>query len=670
MGMHVSLREFANLTEMDILRFRNVRKAIDVTDDHGNTVKSDSYAMMLSWQGMNVHRRYPEIPYDVAELIPSIREEKHKNIVYNDKVLKIPLDHILGIVGPLIDDPVEMDSIKRLIHSWQAKLNNMITVMSERSIISATAESVDEFMLNPGIVEIRNKVHNYEISVDEGEVLFSHYIRTDDSLKDNTVALMARTGGVSINQAYQLAIARGAVFDLPNVILPNTIMSNYAEGIVNQVDVLGDGKSSGMSLISNGRGLKDSEWFHRKTHLATAVLQGILHGHDCGSQDLVEMRVATTEMAVALLGKHRLLDNGTLELIDHKTVKKIKAGETVAFRSIAFCNAGQDGMVCGKCYGAMKASIPYNTMMRRDANIGMFAATTICNPLGQKMLSTKHFIRNAVTRRFEVAHRDRQIFTSNGNEIFLKADMCVEGTRLILKSTIVRDLSDLRSLDVLDEVSMDKLPYLTDVTFQYEIEDVMVGGKTIQQHSAQTSVASRTSRFSLGFLQYILDKGWEILDKKHIAIDLKDWNWEDAIFVLPFTRESLDAHRSRVENFMTFNKRNSAWKAQPVTPKIFGEVLGEFWTLIDQETKGINIVHAESMLASLLCKDPANLSYKLALGSGPKYFENFMVCVKNRGAGGLMIAEGQQGVLSNIKTFLVKDRQPSPLETYFQHAVS
>lgn len=670
MGMHVNLREFANLTEAEVLRWRNTRRAVDVTDDEGNVLKSDTYALMLTWQGMIIHRKYPEVPYHISEVIPSPRDEKHKHIVYNDKTLKIPMDYTLGIIGPLIDDPLEMDACKRLIHAWQAKLNNMITVMSERSIMSARAECVDELRLDPGIAEIREKVQTGQISIDEGELLFSDYIRTAESLASNTVALMARTGGVSINQAYQLAGVRGGVFDLPNTILPNAIMSNYSEGIVNQTDVLGDGKSSGMSLISNGRGLKDSEWFHRKTHLATAVIQGILHTQDCGSQDLAQIRISSTEMAVAMLGKHRLTEDGKLELINHKTVRNIKAGDTVTFRTMAFCNSGVVGMPCGKCFGAMKASIPYNAMMRRDANVGMFAATTICNPLGQKMLSTKHFIRNAVTRRFEPAARDRQIITSNGDEIFLKPEMCVEGTRLILRSSIVRDLSDLRSLDVLDDIALDKLAYFSDVTFQYEIEDIMVGGKTIQQHSAQTSVASRTSRFSLGFLQYILDRGWEILDKKHIAVDLKDWNWSDPIFVLPFTRESLDAHRSRVENFMTFNKRNSAWKSQPVTPQIFGEVLGEFWTLINQETKGINIVHAETMLASLLCRKPSELDYSLALGSGEKYFENFMTCVKNRGAGGLMIAEGQQGVLSNIKTFLVKNRQPSPLETFFQHAVS
>ena len=669
MTMEVNLRYFANLREKDILRWRNIRKAVDVVDDVGRKAKSDSYALMLTWQGLLIHRKYNDIPYSIDELVPSPREEKYRNIVYNDRALKIPLDYILGIKGDLAD-PVENDHNKRLIHAWQAKLNNMITVMTERSIISARAECVDELMLNPGIIEIRRMVRNREISIDDGENMFSDHIRNDESLINNTVALMTRTGGVSVNQAYQLACLRANVFDLSNNILPNAIMSNYAEGIVDQIDVLGDGKSSGMSLISNGRGLKDSEWFHRKTHLAKAVVKGILHDVDCGSNQLVEMHVPSAELALASVGKYRLLDNGTEQMIDHTNVRDIKAGETIRFRSIAFCTAGVDGMPCGKCVGAMKGSIPYNTIMARDANLGMFAATTICNPLGQKMLSTKHFIRNAVSRRFVVVNKDREILSSDGDKIFLKPEMCAQDTRLILKSSMVRDLADLRSLDVLDEVGIDKLPYFADVTFQYEIEDVMVGGKTVQQHSAQTSVSSRTSRFSLEFLRFLMDKGWEVLDKKHIAVNLEGWSPKDPIFVLPLTREGLDAHRSRVENFLTFNKRNSAWKSQPVTPKIFGEVLAEFWTLIAQETKGINIIHPEIMLAALLCKDPANLSYKLTWGTGPKYFENFMTCVKNRGAGTMLIAEGQQTVLSNVKTFLVKDRQSSPLETFFQHGVS
>jgi len=670
MTMQVNMREFANLSEAQVLRWRGFRFAAEVEDDYGERALTDTYALMLTWQGLIVHRRYNNVPYSIKELVPSNQDGTGKEIVYNDKTLAIPVNYILQEVMPHIDDPVENDFIKVMVYNWQTKLNNLIVVMTERSIISAQAESVLELRDDPGITEIRDKVRAKKISIDEGEALFSDYIKTAPSLNNNTVALLARTGGVSINQAYQTAGIRGAVFDLGNGILPNPIYSNYAEGIVNLADSLGDSRGSGKSLISNGKALKDSEWFHRKIHIFGAVIHSIDHMSDCGTKDVVPIRVSCAEMAAALMGKYRQMDDGSTQLIDGKMAKTIKAGETIHVRSASFCRLGKDGKPCGKCYGAMKAHIPYNVMMRRDANVGMYSGTTICNPLGQKMLSTKHFIRNATAKRFVAHQRDKDIITTNGNEIFLTSEICREGTRMVLRSGIVKELADLRSLDVLDEVSLENLPGFTEVTFKYEIEDVMMGGTTTQQHPATTSVSSRHARFSMGFLRYVLEHNWEVEDKRFISVDLSKWNYEEPIFVLPFTREDLDAHRSRVENFLTFNKRNNAWRKQVVTPKIFGEVWAEFWTLINQETKGINAIHPEIILACALTKDPANLSYKLANGPGDKYFASFISCIEHRGAGSLMMFEKQQNVLNNPRTMMVQDRQASPLECFFQHGVS
>lgn len=664
MALQINLREFANLPEHQVLRWRGFRMAVEVTDDHGEKVISDSYAMLLTWQGMMIHRAYNKVPYSVKEVIPT-----GKSVVYNNKTLAIPMNWIMGEIGPNIHDPVEWDAIKMTIHMWQTKLNNLIVVMSETSVISAMAESVDDLIEDPGIREIHRKVLDKEVTIDEGEELFSVYLKTSETLDYNTVALLARTGGVSINQAYQTAIIRGAVFDLDNTIMPNAVMARYADGITNLADAIGDNRGAGKALNSNGRALKDSEWFHRKIHLFTAIIHSIGHMQDCGSLDTVPLRIASTEMAKSLLGSYRVLEDNTIDLISVRNVKSIKAGDVVNLRSVGFCNS-ITGTPCGVCYGMMKSAIPYNRMMKKDANIGMFAGTTICNPLGQKMLSTKHFIRNATSKKFVPHHRDKEIITSNGDQIFLEKELCKEGTRLILKSTIVKDLSDLRSLDIMDEIALSKLPYFGEVTFQYEVEDIMVGGTTTQQHPAQTSVSSRRARFSMGFLQYILDHGWTMQDKKFISVDLSQWNHADPMFVLPYVREDLDAHRARVENFLTFNKRNAAWKKQVVTPKVFGEVLSEFWTLIDAETKGINMIYVEVILACALTKNPAEHSYKLATGPGDKYFTSFVTCVDNRGSGTMSIFERQQNILNLPKTFAVKDRQSSVLECFLQHAVS
>lgn len=669
--MKVSLREFAELPEEKVLCWRGFRMKVEVTDDYGKKAFSDTYALMLTWVGLLIHRKHPEVKYSIDQLVPSNKtDEGKKNVVYNDDTLAIPINYTLRQVMPGIDDPVANDDIKLMVYMWQCMLNNIITVLSEEAMISATAEDVADLMDDEGIKEIVDKVRRHKVSIDEGEELFADYIRTSETLDYNTMALLTRTGGVSINQAYQTVGVRGAVFDLNNTIQPNPIMDNYAGGIGNLADNLGDSRSSGKALISNGRGLKDSEWFHRKANLFSAVIQGIDHLTDCGSKSYAPITITCKEMIRALMGKFMLTPEGKEELITDKVAKVIKAGEVVEVRTVAFCNLDKTGDVCGRCYGKLKAHIPYNRITRRDANIGMYSSTTLCNPLGQKMLSTKHFIRNAVTKAFEVLKKDIDILKTNGDEIFLTKGIVRPGTKMILRSSIVKDLSDFRSLDTLDEVTMDKLPHFAEVVFEYEIEDIMIGGTTTQRHSCTTSVSSRHGRFSMGFLQYLMDSELQVQDRRFVTVDLADWNHVEPIFVLPYTREDLDQHRARVENFLTFNKRNTAWKKQVVTPKVFGETLAEFWTLINQETKGINMVYLEVVLAAALTTRPEQGSFELALGDREKYFSSFINCIENRGSGTLMIFEKVQSLLSTPKTFLVKDRQASPLEVFFQNGVS
>lgn len=670
MVMKIKLREWANLPEETVLRWLNTRRWVEVTDDLDQVALTDTYALIITWHGMIIHRHYNDVPYSIKEMVPSNKVEGAEDTVYNDGTNATPINQFLKVILPTIIDPVEVDGIKRLIHIWQNKLNNLLVVMSERYVISATAESVAEFMEDEGISGIRDRVLSKEISIDEGEREFADYVRTAHSIANNTLTLLSRTGGVAINQAYQKTIIRGKVFDLNNSIMPNAITVPYAHGITNLADMLGERNAAGKSLTNNGKALKSSEWFHRKVHILSAVVADIDHFTDCGTTTTVPIRIPNMQAAMALLGKFRVTDTGELELIDQTTVWSIKPGEWVNIRSVAFCNHYNSASPCRVCYGMMASSIPYNVMMKKGADVGMWCTTSICNPIGQGMLSTKHFIRNATTRKFVPATKDKNVIYSNGDDIFLTKELCAPGTELVLKADIVNILSDIRSLDVLDNLSLDKLPYFSEVTFRYEVEDIMMGGKTLQQHAACTSVSSRNARFSLEFLNYLLSKGWANEGKKHITVDLSEWNTLSPIFTLPYVREDLDMHRARVENFITFNKRNNAWRQQIVTPRLFGEVLAEYWGLINQETKGINIIHPEVLLYSTLCRDPMRGDYSLANGNGPKYFVNFQECIKGRGAGMLMIYENQQNVLSDPKTFRVVNRQGSPLECFFSLAVS
>lgn len=286
------------------------------------------------------------------------------------------------------------------------------------------------------------------------------------------------------------------------------------------------------------------------------------------------------------------------------------------------------------------------------------------------MLSTKHFLRNTITQRYTVRMLDLSVINSDGDNIFLNKGLDKPGTKVVLPKVMARELSDLRSLDSLDSVSSDKLSYFDSVIFKHQEEDPMTGGVTTVQKSVNTVVSSRSARLSNDFLEYILDQGWEQEDKNFISISLGDWNIKAPLFILPHMHEDLDVHRRKIESFLSYTSRNNAWMKREVTPQIFGETLVEFWQLVNQKFKGNNIIHTELMLYAGTAKNPEQGFYGLSNGNGTKYFASLSSCINNRGAGTLLIFERQQSVFSDYKTYLVKERQPSILEGYWQMGVS
>lgn len=668
--MQIKLREFANLPEAQVLRWLGTRLAVEVTDDAGEKKKSDTYALMLSWQGLGVHRAFDKLPYLNNELVRSDKFEE--GIVYNDAEFALPIDNFLERVMPTMYDPHESDLVKRLLYIWQTKLNNIITVMSERSAISATAECVGELIEDPGIVEIKRKIVDCEITIDEGEVEFIDYMKNSPTLNYNTFALLARTGGVAYNQAFQTAVCRGSTFDLNNQIFPNPILDSYAEGIVNLTDSLTESRGAGKALISNGKALRDAEWFHRKTHLFMATTSSINHYHDCGTDMVIPIKITGRDIAKSLMGKYYVDEKGTLGLITKAVYKTIQTGDVVNIRSMAFCKNHDPSQPCRVCYGQMKTSVPFNVIMQKDANIGMYSGTTICNPIGQRMLSTKHFLKNTTTQSFVVNKRlgDDRVINSNGDDIFLNKDLCLPGTQLILDQSVVKELADIRNLDNLEDLGQDKLSYFDNVTFKFESIDEMMNEKVVEQKPVTTSVSSRSARMSTDLLEYIRINNFQRVDKKYISIDLAKWNFKSPLFTLPYMHEDLDVHRRKIESFLTLSNRNPVWKAEEITPVKFGETLTEFWNLINEKFKGNNIIHVETMLYSITAKDPENGSYALVNGNGSKYFASLGECIPNRGAGTMLIFERQQIALNDHKSFLMKDRQGSQLESFWSNGVS
>lgn len=665
--LQFTLREFAELPESDILLWRGLRLPCTVVDEVGTVLKTDTYVMMLSWYGLSVHRGLEEIssfPYLINEVIQCD--------IYNNVTLKHPIDTYLKRFMEFNQHPEIVDRVKILVWVWQNKLNNFLTVMTERYAISATAEDIVELVDTEFIQDLRLRIITGKITINEGESEFSTWALTDSEIENNNFIMLSRIGAVSINQGYQTIVMRGATFDLNNRILPNPIYDSYAEGIVDHADSLAESRGSGKALISNGAALQNSEWFHRKGRLFAGSVHGISKEMDCGSTILVPIKATSYDLLLSLQGKYIKLhpDDGILTLATPSFLKSLTLPITLWMRDPAFCLSHDPAQPCPACYGGMVTSIPYNVMTKRYALIGGWSATAIIKDIGQGMLSLKHFLRNTVTIPFTVHPRDAKVISSNKHEIYLQKALVSEGTELILDAKLIKELSDMRGLDSLENVSDDKLSYFTEVTLRYLIDDPMNDGKAVVQQPIAVSVSNRKAIMTSDMLDYVLRVGWEQRDRKFITISLSEWNWLLPMFKLTNTHEDLDYLRKEIENFMKFSNRNSKWLTQVVTPELFGETVTELWKLINTKFKGHNIVHVSTLLYSLCALDPENGCYALMNGRGDKYFSSYERNLYNRGVGTAFLFNDPQKLINTPEWFLIKDRLDGPSESYWHAAVS
>lgn len=658
----VSLREFANRSEREILGWLNQPYKVLVTDDEGTEMETTTYDLMLSWYGMVTHRRYNHMPYTVKEII--------KSHTYDDGDLQKPYNLFLERLETFVIDPVEIDQIHRDVYAWQTKVNNFLVIFGQAGVVSATATDVTLVFDEPVIADIRNRLRAGEITTDEAETEFKHVVLNHSSLDGYIFIMQLRTGAASINQGFQTVITIGNRFDINNAIIPNPIVPPYAEGIVNLADVLAENRSAGKALNSNGKALEDSEWFHRKLHEVANPVMSVGHLEDCGTKTYIPYEITSMAFLKSLRGKWYFDEKEDKEmLVTRATQKRFKVGDTIHCRSIAFCKSGHAGKPCGRCYGQMKASIPYNVINMRSANPGMWSATAIAERIGQALLSTKHFMRHTTSKPFVVHIGDERYITTDGDNIYLTPEMCQQGTELVFPATMAEELSDLSSIENLDEINEDLLTNFQSAMFNYRIEDMMVPGTYSEQTiHVTTMVSSRRARMSKELIEYVIENGWD-KDKKVLRINLANYDYKSPLFFLPYVHEDLNQYRSEVEQFLSLTRRNNVWRQRVVTPEIFGEVVNEFWTLINRKFEGFNIIHAETLLYTITARDPDKGLYGMPTGDEPRYFVPFKHAIENRCINILMTYQGQIKVFENPRTYDIKERQGGSQTCFLANAV-
>lgn len=664
----IKLREFANLSCLSMLQFTERRVKTEVVDDKGDTVITDTWMLALSWFSLVVHRYYNEEPYYIDELALLNAKEGCQAFI-DDDTLKVPIDNFLERLMPKYDDPVFYDFIKQLIFTWHNQVHNYLCIKSETGVVSARAMDVVHCYRHPPVADLKKRVAEGKTNLADAAKEFETIMMTDPAFDKSVFGLLYRTRSVNPTQSFQLVIARGDVFDLNNVILPNTVMSSYADGITNLADSLGESKAAGFSLISNGSALQDSEWFHKKIHNVSQVVQGVRYQTDCGSTTGPVLKIISKEFKKSLAGRWRINDDGTTTLLTYEELKKIETGDIIRIRDVAWCHhAGRDGKPCSICFGKMESALPYNPYTQKSAVPGLFYGSTFAEPIGQSILKTKHRIGSATAVGFKVNRQDVDYITTDehGDYIYFHKGILNEESDpyIILDKETQQDFSDFQFMDNIEDLDASRLRTYEAIKLRVNIVNPMFDNRKATHYpTIVTTVASRDARMTKPFIEYLLSKPMEE-EGRTFKISLKDFDFKEPAFELPQVNEDLDAYRKRVETFLKFPNINRRWDVK-VTPELHGETMIAFWKVVDEKYKGANIIMHSIFLWACMARDPENLDFGIPIGDEPRNFISLHDAVLSRGLGNTLLY-GWQGsaLLGSPINFLIKNRQGGALEAF------
>lgn len=663
----IGLRKFANLNLIEVLDMTERRYRIQVVDDAGEKVITDTWLLAMNWFSLVVHRHFDAEPYCIDEVLV-LKPKEGQQAFVDDSKLKRPIDNFVTRLVLKYDTPEFYDLVKQLVYVWHNQLHNFMCLKSETAVVSARSMDILHAYKNPKIAEIRRKVKAREMTIGDALPEFDRVMMTDPYFDKCVFGLLYRTRSVSSIQSFQLVVARGDVTDLNSTILPNTVLNSYGDGITNLADSLADSKGAGFSLISNGAALQNSEWFHKKIHNVAQCVVGVRYGNDCGSTKGAVVRIISNEFRNALQGKWRIKEDGTQVLLFGKELESIKVNDVVKIRSVAWCHHGRTGKPCSRCFGKMESALPYNRYTGKAAVPGLFYGSTFAEPIGQSILKTKHRIGSASTVGYTVDPIDRDFISTDeeGDFIFFNDEIlnAEANPYLILDKDTQQDFSDFSFMESLDELDSNRLRTYESITLQVSIPNPMFPDKpAIHKPIINTTVASRDARMTMTFVEYLMGKPIEE-DGRTFKISLKDWDSEHPAFELPQVNEDLAAYQQRVENVFSFEEiknRSDYW----IDEERHGELLVGLWKVVDEKYSNANIIIHDIFMYSCMARDPDDLNYGLPAADDPRKMVTLHDSILLGGMGNALLYGYQRfSLLQDPSRYLIKNRKGGPLNSF------
>lgn len=672
------IRDLLGKSHQQLLR--ELPETFTVVFDNNHSGEYEKRHTILSAMYWDYYRHFYNTPITEIAMIETTMRGKSLNanttVDFCSKIALAIVDHQEAVKKNNIrtgkDDfyfdfslPIHKEALFKLNDVTRNNAYNAINVLAERNVVSIDWLDFCEIVEQPEIIDIIAEVqecsNEYTIAVAYGKI--KDFLMKSPTIENNAVVKAVRSGMVNINQVMQCVGIRGITTEVDGALLVVPVVTNFTLGLNDMYSFTADGRSAAKALFNSEKPLEDAVYFSRRLELLTMTVESLLPG-DCGSTDYLNWSVRGTEYDEKgmvsypgdlpfMVGKYYLNEEtGELESISehdaHNNPQKY-VGRTLKLRSGIKCQHKDKHGICEVCFGRLSVNVsPY-------ANLGHLCAATMTQQTNQSVLSTKHLDASAAAMAIVMSAIGKRHFSLNENRNGYCIKPEIRGTKMkmYVSRAEVYGMTDIQTADNPDDLSPSRISSIDSVFIERETQETQFFDEVI------VSQSKRKASFTMEFIRYLREYGWETDSRNNFVIDLSKWNSDLPIMMLPDMEYSFSDHAKQIAELIEGSQKKSAYRRQPGAP---ATVLRELFTLVNSKLK-VNLACLEVIIYAAMTPGPND--YRLARGCENPILGIADSIIRHRNISHAYAFQGISRTITSPSTFFQENREDSVLDAFF-----
>lgn len=511
-------------------------------------------------------------------------------------------------------------------------------------------EIVEHPFIKPKLEHLYSMANPSPLLIEDTYNFVKKCMESVEMFPTNPIARAIRAGNTKAGSILQSIVSRGTPTDIDSRIFSKTIKTGYLRGIQTLVDQLMDSRTSAKSLSYQSKPMQDSEYLNRKLQISSATLVNI-HRTDCGTTRYIPATIKLGFLT-EFLGK-RFYDEATQSERVITSQDTHLQGRIIKLRSVFSCVHPDPNGVCSACIGELASSIPKYTILGHQMSINLQG------PVGQLLLSDKHFVSTATGDGYSLGHKDRDFFALDPNDpnlIKISPKLTTTSFKFRMIPHEVMGVNDITQDINIDDLNIFRT---SEISF-IEITGHDTAGRQLY-HDFVVSNGTQGHRlsFSTDALRHIQSSGYVIHDDGSYEFDFTHFDTSKPLMVLPRKQVTTVDYMKSIDKFT----RGEGSKDLPsmVDYESIPASLMAFHDIVS-ERMNINIANLEVILLAHSARDKAAKDYRLPLDKSKAELAKYNDIMNYRSLSAKLAYQGHVKIMFSESAFNIKNRPSHPLD--------